>query len=153
MCDGSSNSTANQSAKILSFSFHSDISKPIPLYMKIGGEKCLLTLGQTLFDLIYKEPVFTTLYSKAQVPMDPNFYYTYILHITGKKPYNGETVRKTQSKLNFKSDHFNLLMNLLAQAAARMSIHEDVIRELLQVALTTKNDIKGKPLQNTISFW
>jgi truncated hemoglobin YjbI len=154
MAISTSSSISRASARRLSFNFLREDSKPVPLHVKIGGgEKCLVTLAQTLFDSLYTHPSFIALYTNAKMAMDPNYYYNYILHITGKKPYDGETVRKTQAKLGFTGQHFTELLRLLGEAAVTLAVNTDVIGELLEVALTTKNDMLGKQLEGSVSFW
>jgi truncated hemoglobin YjbI len=146
-CDNSENTlvsgskpkqTTSKPARRLSFSLEGDDEATTPLYNKIG-EKCLVTLAEILFDLILRDSLFAPMFSNSKFPMNPNMFYHFILHITARKPYDVDKMRKGHGKIGFEEKHFHQLILLLGKAMGMMGVKEDVMREVLQAAMTTKN--------------
>ena len=126
----------------------------MPLFVKVGGgDKCLQTLSDTLYELVAHDKLISGLYGKSGTTMDPNFFYRYIMHIVGRKPYDPCQIREAQAKLGFREKHFTQFMKLLGEALGMLSIKDEVICEILKVALTTRADLKGETMKEGVTYW
>jgi truncated hemoglobin YjbI len=138
----------------LSFSFDNDSNSSTPLFARIGGgEKCLRTLANTFFELVYNDTLIGSLYIEKNIPMNPDVFHRYVLHVLGKKPYDPTQIRELHSKLGFREKHFKQFIFLFGQALGMLNLKECVMRDILAAAVATRADLKAEPIKGTVSFW
>jgi truncated hemoglobin YjbI len=138
----------------LSFSFDSDCNSITPLFARVGGgDKCLRNLANTFFELVYNDTLIGSLYIEKNIPMNPDFFYRFVLHVLGKKPYDPTQIRELHAKLGFREKHFNQFIFLFGEALGMLNVKEHVMRDVLAAAVATRADLKAEPIKGIVSFW
>jgi hemoglobin len=136
----------------VSFQFE---SKPNDqLYVKLGGEKAIDTFAECMYELVIQDELLKPFFRNLDMNRQITMFSKFLQHIFGRKPYNGTQLRTAHERLGLRDKHFNKIICLLGEAMGSLGVPPDLVKEALEVAVTTRNDICGKPLPNSnTTYW
>jgi truncated hemoglobin YjbI len=130
-------------------------SKPSDqLYVKLGGEKAIDTFAEAMYELVTQDTLIGPFFKNLDIRNQTAMFSKFLQHIFGRRPYNGTKLRAAHQQLGLKNKHFNRIILLLGEAMGSLGVPSDLVREALEVAMTTRGDICGKQLEdNAVTFW
>ena len=135
-------------------SFHFESKPSDQLYIKLGGEKAIHTFAETMYEHVIKDELLYPFFRNLDMQKQINMFSKFLQHIFGRKPYNGTQLRTAHERLGLRDKHFNRIICLLGEAMGTLGVPPELVKEALEVAMTTRGDICGKPLSsNTGTFW
>jgi len=114
------------------------------LYEKIGG----INAVNAAVDIFYKKVLedqtinhfFTNVNMKSQIGKQKAFLaYAFGAPLN----YTGKSMREAHAHMNLNEDHFNAVAGHLIETLHELNVPQNLIQEVVEVALKTKKDVLG----------
>ena len=114
------------------------------LYQKIGGEPAVNLVVDRFYDIVLSDSRINHLFKNTNMQRQRRMQKSFLNHVLGGKEYNGKGMRAAHAKLNLTDAHFDAVADNLGKAMKDLSVPDDLIKQVLAVAETTRDDVLGR---------
>lgn len=115
------------------------------IYERAGGEEAVTAVVETFYGKVLADPLlapfFSTTDMKKQKKQQTHFM---MMAFGGPNKFSGRTMRNAHKGMDIGDKHFDAVAGHLKAALEDHKVAEDLIKEILAVVETTRDDVLNK---------
>jgi hemoglobin len=116
----------------------------LPMHSHSSSRVCMCSV-EKFYDLVLANPVLSPFFVSTNMERQRLMQKSFLNHVFGGKPYNGKGMRAAHAKLHLEDKHFDEVLAMLRKALASLGVKEDLIKQVIATAETTREEVLGRP--------
>ncbi|MEP4093156.1 group 1 truncated hemoglobin [Reichenbachiella sp.] len=115
------------------------------LFEKIGGMNAVNAAVDIFYDKVLEDSRINHFFKNINIEAQSGKQKAFLAYAFGAPmAYTGKNMRDAHAHMNLTEEHFNAVAGHLVDTLQELSVAQNLIDEVVSVALTTKDDILGR---------
>ncbi|MEO9803237.1 MAG: group 1 truncated hemoglobin [Reichenbachiella sp.] len=115
------------------------------LFEKIGGMNAVNAAVDIFYDKVLEDSRISHFFKNINIEAQSGKQKAFLAYAFGAPmAYTGKNMRDAHAHMNLTEEHFNAVAGHLVDTLQELSVAQNLIDEVVSVALTTKDDILGR---------
>ena len=114
------------------------------LFQKIGGMGAVNAAVDIFYGKVLADDSISHFFTKTDMKSQAGKQKAFLAYAFGAPmAYTGKNMRDAHAHMNLTEDHFNAVAGHLVGTLQELKVGQDLIDEVVAIALTTKDDVLG----------
>ncbi len=119
------------------------MEKKESLFVRIGGMEAVNAAVEIFYQKVLADKVINHFFEHIDMNAQAGKMKTFLAYAFGAPMahYSGKKMREAHAHMNLTEEHFNAVANNLVATLNELNVPQDMIDEVVEIAISTKNDV------------
>mmetsp|Transcript_66638 Transcript_66638/g.77337 ORF Transcript_66638/g.77337 Transcript_66638/m.77337 type:complete len:123 (+) Transcript_66638:54-422(+) len=115
------------------------------LFEQLGGEAAVDVCVDSFYEKVLADPKINHFFKDTDMKKQAQHQKAFLtVAFGGPNKYSGRSLRESHKKMGLTDEHFDAVIGHLAATLRELGVSEDLIKQVADVAETTRSDILNK---------